>query len=102
VHRTRLLRRWLPEILVDLWPEWHPDAVEQLQLPMEMSAGVLTGGGWQIFSDYPARIVAEPGRRTSRKGVANIVGFSSPIRTQWSFEWSRETAEGGQDGAHVG
>jgi hypothetical protein len=31
VHRTRILRRWLPEILVALWREWHPDAVEQLR-----------------------------------------------------------------------
>jgi len=47
VHRTRILRRWLPEILVDLWREWHPDAVEQLRLPVEMSAGVPAGAGWQ-------------------------------------------------------
>ena len=60
VHRTGVLRRWLPEILVDLWREWHPDAVEQLQFPVEMSAGVLAAGGWQIISDFPARIIAEP------------------------------------------
>src|SRR5215471_10607509 len=59
VHRTRILSRWLPEILVDLWREWHPNAVEQLQLPLEMSAGVLAGRGWQIFSDFPARVVAD-------------------------------------------
>jgi hypothetical protein len=49
VHRTRILRHCLPEILVDLWREWHPDAIEQLRLPIEMSAGVLAAGGWQIF-----------------------------------------------------
>jgi hypothetical protein len=25
LHRPRILRRWLPEILVVLWREWHPD-----------------------------------------------------------------------------
>jgi len=48
VHRTRILRRWLLEILVDLLREWHPDAVEQLRLPMEMCAGVPAGAGWQV------------------------------------------------------
>jgi hypothetical protein len=46
------------EILVALWREWHPDAVEQLQLPIELSAAPPSGGGWQIFSGFPARIVA--------------------------------------------
>ena len=41
VHRTRILGRWLPEILVDLWREWHPDDIEQIRLPIEMSAGVV-------------------------------------------------------------
>jgi hypothetical protein len=42
---------------------------------MEMSAGVLTGGGWQTLSDFPARIVAgsvpegEPGMLS--RGAAN-------------------------------
>jgi hypothetical protein len=52
------LRRWLPEILVVLWREWHPDLLEQLQLPLEMS-----------------------GCRTVESGLANILGFSSPIRS---------------------
>jgi integrase len=58
VHRTRILRRWLPEILVALWRERHPNSVEQLQLPVEMSAAALSGAGWQIFSGFPACIVA--------------------------------------------
>ena len=28
--------------------------------PIEMSAGVLAAGRWQIMSDFPARIVADP------------------------------------------
>jgi hypothetical protein len=58
VHRSRILGRWLPEILVVLWREWHPDAVEQLQLPIELSAAPPSGAGWQIFSGFPARTVA--------------------------------------------
>jgi len=61
VHRTGILRRWLPEILIDLWRELHPDAVEQILLPLEMFAAIPPGEGWQIFSDYPARTVDEPG-----------------------------------------
>jgi hypothetical protein len=30
----------LPEILVALWCEWLPDAIEQLELPLEMSGAV--------------------------------------------------------------
>jgi len=33
VHRTLILRRWLPEILVDLWREWHPDASSSSGFP---------------------------------------------------------------------
>jgi hypothetical protein len=36
VHRTGILRHWLPEILIDLLREWHPDAVEQLRLPVDV------------------------------------------------------------------
>ena len=51
VHRTRTLRHCLPEILVDLWREWHPDAIEQLQLPLEMSVEVPV---WSKYSCGPA------------------------------------------------
>ena len=34
VHRTFSLRRWMPELLLLLWREWHPDTPEQLQLPI--------------------------------------------------------------------
>jgi hypothetical protein len=51
VHRTRILGRWLPQILVELWREWHPDAAEQLQLPLEISAAVPAGAGGQIAAE---------------------------------------------------
>jgi hypothetical protein len=102
VHRTRTLSRWLPEILVALWREWHPDALEQLQLPFEMSAGVLAGGQWQIFSDFPAGLVADslPGDEPDRSGKDSRIFLPDPA--QWSFDWFRETAAGGQEGARVG
>ena len=98
VHRTRILGRWLPEILVVLWREWHPDAVEQLRLPVDMSAGVLAGGEWQILSDFPARIVAPP----SRENEADWVGKPLPDPAQSSFDWLLEIAEGGLEGPRVG
>jgi hypothetical protein len=60
VHRTQILGRWLPEILIALWREWHPDSVEQLQLPIELSAAPPSRAGWQTFSGFPARIVQLP------------------------------------------
>jgi hypothetical protein len=102
VHRTRILARWLPEILVALWREWHPDSVEQLRLPIEMSAGVLAGGGWQIFSDYPAGTV--PGAlaedESDRGGKYSRIFLPDPAQS--SFDWPRETSDGGQEGARVG
>jgi hypothetical protein len=98
VHRTRILGRWLLEILVVLWRECHPDGVEQLRLPVEMCAGVLAGGGWQIWSDFPARIVAPPSRENEPDGV----GKPLPEPAQSSFDWLREIAEGGLEGPLVG
>jgi hypothetical protein len=96
VHRSRILRRWLPEILVALWREWHPGSVEQLQLPLELSAAVLSGAGWQIFPGFPVRIAAgqlpedEPdgGDKDSRVDPA-----------QYRFDWAASL--GGQEGARV-
>ena len=101
VHRTGILRHWLPEILVDLWREWHPGTVEQLRLPVEMSAGVPAGAGWQIFSDYPARIVAEPGPEDEPDEGGKHSRIFLPDRAQSSFDWFRETAEGLPEGARV-
>jgi hypothetical protein len=99
VHRTRILRHCLPEILVDLWREWHPDAIEQLRLPMEMYAGALTGGEWQIFSDYPARIVAEPSPEDEPEGGGKHSRIIPGDPAQSTFDWSRE---GGLEGPRVG
>jgi hypothetical protein len=107
VHRTGFLRRWLPEILVDLWREWHPHAVEQLRLPVEMSAGVLAAGGWQIFPDYPARILAEPSpAEPSPEDEPDAAGKYSriflPDPAQFRFDWAAETPEGGREGTRAG
>jgi hypothetical protein len=102
VHRTRILGRWLPELLAALWREWHPGAVEQLRLPLEMSAGVLAGAGWQIFSDYPACIVAEPSPEDEPDRCGKYSRIFLPDSAQWTFDWFRETAAGGQEGARVG
>jgi hypothetical protein len=85
-----------------LWREWHPDVVEQLRLPLEMSAAVLSGGGWQIFSDYPARIAAEPSPQDEPDGGGKSSRIFLPDPAQWTFDWFRETAAGGQEGARVG
>jgi hypothetical protein len=102
VHRTQILRRWLPEILIDLWREWHPDVVEQLRLPLEMSAAVLSGGEWQIFSDFPACTVPGPLREDEPDGGGkdSRVFFRDPA--QYRFDWTVETAEGGQKGPRAG
>jgi hypothetical protein len=100
VHRSRILRRWLPEILVVLWREWHPDAVEQLRLPIEMSAAPPSGAGWQTFSGFPARTVAEqlPEDESDGGGKYSQVFFADPA--QYRFEWA--TSDGGQQGPRVG
>ena len=90
VHRSRILRRWLPEILVDLWREWHPDAVEQLRLPVEMFAGALARGGWQIFPDFPARSVAEPSPEDDPDGGGNYSRIFPGRPAQSTFDWPRE------------
>jgi hypothetical protein len=102
VHRTGVLRHWLPEILVDLWREWHPDAVEQLRLPVEMSAGVPATGGWQIMSDFPGRVVAGPLPEDEPDGGGKQCRIFLPDPAQFRFEWAAETAEGGQEGARAG
>jgi hypothetical protein len=99
VHRTRVLRRWLPEILVALWREWHPDSVEQLQLPIEMSAAVLSKAGWQIFSSFPARIVAGQLPEDESDGVGRDSRLFFPDPAQYHFDWA--TSDGGQEGARV-
>ena len=101
VHRTGILRRWLPEILIDLWREWHPDAVEQLRLPVEMSAGVPAGGG-QTLSDFPARIVTGPRPEDEPYGGGKYSRIFLPDPAQSSFDWSRETSEGELEGPRVG
>ena len=39
VHRLAALRRWLPERLIALWSEQHPEAPVQLQFPWLIVAG---------------------------------------------------------------
>jgi hypothetical protein len=101
VHRTRILRHCLPEILVDLWREWHPDAVEQLRLPVEMSAGVPAGEGWQIKSDFPGRVAAGALPEDESEGGGKQCRIFLPDPAQSSFDWPRETSEGGQEGTGV-
>ena len=36
IHRTRALRRFMPDALLSLWREWHPGVPEQLQLPLAL------------------------------------------------------------------
>ena len=102
MHRTRIVRRWLPEILLALWREWHPDVVEQLQLPFEMSAGALAGGEWQRFPDYPGRAVADPLPEDEPDRGGKYSRIFLPDPAQWTFDCFRETAAGWQEVARVG
>jgi hypothetical protein len=97
VHRSRILRRWLPEILVLLWREWHPDSVEQLQLPVEMSAAALSGLGWQIFPGFPAPVAAGQPPEDELDGGGKDSRVFLPDPAQYRFDW----ATGGQEGARV-
>jgi hypothetical protein len=38
LHRARCLRGWIPEALLELWSELHPDAPLQFQLPLKKPA----------------------------------------------------------------
>ena len=102
VHRSRILRRWLPEILVVLWREWHPDAVEQLQLEIELSAAPPSGAGWQIFSGFPARTVAGQLPEDDSDGGGKYSRVCFPDPAQYRFDWALETSDSGQEGARVG
>ena len=97
VHRTRILRWWLPDILVALWREWHPDSVEQLQLPLELSAAALSGAAWQIFPGFPARIAAGQLAEDESEGDGKDSRVFLPDPAQYRFDW----ATGGQEGARV-
>jgi hypothetical protein len=99
VHRTRILGHWLPEILVALWRECHPDAVEQLQLPLEMSAAALSGAAWQIFSGFPARIAPDPLPEDEPDGGGKDSRVFLPDPAQYRFDWAM--SPGGKEGARV-
>jgi hypothetical protein len=43
LHRSRRLRCWVPEVLLGLWRELHPDAPLQLQLPFAVPSNIPTG-----------------------------------------------------------
>jgi len=90
VHRTRILRHWLPEILVALWREWHPDAVEQLQLPVEMSAAVPSGGRWQKLLDFPARTITSPHPEDDSDGGGKYSRIFRGDPAQFRFFWPRK------------
>jgi hypothetical protein len=100
VHRSRILGRWLLEILVALWREWYPDSVEQLQLPIELSAAPPSGAGWQTFSGFPARIVAGQLSEDASEGGGKYYRVFFPDPAQYHFGWA--TSDGGQEGARVG
>ena len=104
VHRTGVLRRWLPKILIDLWREWHRDAVEQLRLPVEMSAGVPAGAGWQIKSDFPGSVAAGalPEDESDGCGKYSRIFLGDPAQFRFDFDWATETQEGGQGGTRAG
>ena len=102
VHRTRILRHCLPEILVDLWREWHPDTIEQLRLPIEMSAGVLAAGGWQTLSDFPARSLDDPLPEDEPDAAGKYSRIFLPDPAQFRFDWAAETADGQQEGTRAG
>jgi hypothetical protein len=97
VHRTRFLRRWLPELLVLLWREWHPGSVEQLQLPLELSAAVLSGAGWQILPGFRAPIAAGQLPEDESDGAGKDSRVFLPDPAQYRFDWAASL--GGQEGA---
>jgi hypothetical protein len=87
---------------IALWREWHPDAVEQLQLPIELSAAPPSRAGWQTFSGFPARIVADqlPEDHSDAGGKYFRIFFPDPA--QYRFDWALETSDSGHEGARVG
>ena len=56
LHRTRALRHWLPEPLLELWRELNPQAMLQYQLPLRPMASAAN----QRKLEPPRRIPAEP------------------------------------------
>jgi hypothetical protein len=99
VHRSRILRCWLPEILVALWREWHPGSAEQLQLPVELSAAALSGLGWQIFPGFPAPVAGGQPPEDESDGGGKSSRVFLPDPAQYRFDWAASL--GGQEGARV-
>jgi uncharacterized protein (DUF983 family) len=65
IHRTRALRRWMPDFLLTLWREQHVHVPEQLQLSLAAtanSAGILTAGATAPSSTCPAAGSGSPTR----------------------------------------
>jgi hypothetical protein len=58
--------------------------------------------GGQIFSDYTARIVAEPSPEDAPDGGRKHSRIFLCDPAQSTFDWSRETSEGEMEGPHVG
>jgi hypothetical protein len=83
-----------------LWREWHPDAVEQLQLPIELSAAPPSGAGWQIFSGFASRTVAGQLPEDESDGRSKYSRLFFLDAAQYRFDWA--TADGGHEGERVG
>jgi hypothetical protein len=57
--------------------------------------------GWQIFSDFPARIVAEPDPEDEPDEGGKYSRIFPGDPAQSTFDWSRETSEGELEGPRV-
>jgi hypothetical protein len=74
LHRSRRLRYWMPEALLGLWRELHPDAPLQLQLP------------FAVTSDIPTRQLR---LREGQEPSLDILGDESRDTDQRLFDTAR-------------
>ena len=55
LHHSRRFHHWVPEALLELWRELHPDTPLQLQLPFGTKEGSTDGVGAELGKQRPRR-----------------------------------------------
>jgi hypothetical protein len=73
LHRSRQLRYWVPEALLGLWRELHPDALLQLQLPF----AVPTRATDETIEPVRGSEAAKPGRLPQLGRISSAASISS-------------------------
>jgi hypothetical protein len=68
LHRSRRLRYWVPEALLGLWRELHPDAPLQLQLPFAATSDIpVRPSRWREVQEPSLDLLADESGDTDQR-----------------------------------